>query len=247
MFNRGQIGNQLQPRPVAGSAAFARYTISYTPAPGTALAAFGRSWFGRANDGATLQAFSSSGLSSATAPSAAAGRYTGLHALFCEPFALRDDIACDALRTRLMTFAAHRKPVETGPLTLASTGGHLSLRPVDPAPALGWLGTQCARAIEDLALVLGDEDDDQGSCPGDQRPPLPGPFGQPQVADPQPRFSIVLAGPLPPAHLERVSQALWPVLDSICNAGITVDGVSLFGDPGGRAPLRLIGRYSLGG
>ena len=27
---------------------FARYAIYYTPQPGTALAAFGRSWFGRA-------------------------------------------------------------------------------------------------------------------------------------------------------------------------------------------------------
>jgi len=40
----------------------ARYAIYYTPQPGTALAAFGRSWFGRANGGMTLQAFSDSGL-----------------------------------------------------------------------------------------------------------------------------------------------------------------------------------------
>ena len=42
---------------------FARYAIYFTPQPGTALAAFGRSWFGRANDGITLQAFSDAGLS----------------------------------------------------------------------------------------------------------------------------------------------------------------------------------------
>ena len=44
---------------------FVRYAIYYTPRPGTALAAFGRSWFGRANDGVTLQAFSDAGLTGA--------------------------------------------------------------------------------------------------------------------------------------------------------------------------------------
>ena len=46
---------------VASRPSFTRYAIYFTPQPGTALAAFGRSWFGRANDGATLQAFSDSG------------------------------------------------------------------------------------------------------------------------------------------------------------------------------------------
>jgi hypothetical protein len=36
------------------------------------------------------------------------------------------------------------------------------------------------------------------------------------------------------------------MLEEICASGVTVDGLSLFGDTGGRAPLRLIGRYRLG-
>jgi hypothetical protein len=60
------------------------------------------------------------------------------------------------------------------------------------------------------------------------------------------RFYITLTGPLDKTHLERVTQALWPVLEEICASGVTVDGLSLFGDCGGRAPLRLIGRYRLG-
>ena len=87
---------------------FARYAIYYTPQPGTALAAFGRSWFGRANDGVTLQAFSDAGLSGTSFAklAVAPGRYTGLHALFRAPFALRDGIGPDALKTRLINFAA---------------------------------------------------------------------------------------------------------------------------------------------
>ena len=77
---------------------FARYAIYYTPQPGTALAAFGRSWFGRANDGVTLQAFSDAGLAGTSFAklAVAPGRYTGLHALFRAPFALRDGIGPDA-------------------------------------------------------------------------------------------------------------------------------------------------------
>ena len=57
-----------------------RYAIYYTPQPRTALAAFGRSWFGRANDGVTLQAFSAAGLAGTSFAKIAAGpgRYTGL-------------------------------------------------------------------------------------------------------------------------------------------------------------------------
>ena len=88
---------------VASRPSFARYAIYFTPQPGTALASFGRSWFGRANDGATLQAFSDAGFAGTGFAKVAAvpGRYTGLHALFKAPFVLREGIALDALKSRL--------------------------------------------------------------------------------------------------------------------------------------------------
>jgi hypothetical protein len=36
------------------------------------------------------------------------------------------------------------------------------------------------------------------------------------------------------------------MLEDICASGVTVDGLSLLGESGDRAPLRLIGRYRLG-
>lgn len=246
MLNCARVDNQHRANSAQKRPSFTRYAIYYTPQPGTAFAAFGRSWFGRANDGATLQAFSASGLSGIARPSATPGRYTGLHALFRAPFALRDDVTFDDLRTRLITFAAHRKPVETGPLTLARAGRYLVLRPVDPTPALDWLATQCVSAFEDCAIAA-DEDDveDYRHLSTYQRLLLKS-FGHPPVMS-EYRFSITLTGPLDASHLERVSQALWPVLGDLCSEGITVDGLSLFGDAGGRAPMRLIGRFGLGG
>jgi hypothetical protein len=228
---------------------FARYAIYYTPQPGTALASFGRSWFGRANDGATLQAFSDAGLPSSgfAKITVRAGRYNGLHALFKAPFALRDGIGLDALRARLVNFAARRQAVETGPLTLARAGRYLVLRPIEPTPALDWLAAQCVGAFGDFAAPPSDAEHDEYANPllSDYQRLLLKSFGHPHVLS-EYRFNITLTGPLDAAHLERVAQALWPVLEEICAAGVTVDGLSLFGDSGGRSPMRLIGRYGLG-
>lgn len=140
MLDRAQLDNELNG---AHQANFVRYAIYYTPLPGSPLAAFGRSWFGRANDGATLQAFSDAGLTGAAAakPLAGSSRYSGLHAVFKAPFCLRDGMGPDALKARLISFAARRKRVETGPLTLARAGRYLVLRPIQPTPALDWLAS----------------------------------------------------------------------------------------------------------
>ena len=246
MFNHAHVDNRPEEAAAISRHQADRYAISYTPQPGSALSAFGRSWFGRINDGATLQAFSTSGLSGATAPQDKAFHYTGLHAPFRAPFTQRDDLDLDDLRARLVTFAAHRKPIETGPLTLARAGRYLVLRPARPAPALDWLATQCVSAFEDFARAP--EDDDEGNdyphLSAYQRLLLKS-FGHPHVMS-EFRFSIALTGPLGAAHLDRVSQALRPVLQEICASGVTVDGLSLFGDAGTRTPMRQIGRFRLG-
>lgn len=233
---------------VASRTSLARYAVYYTPQPGSALSAFGRSWFGRANDGVTLQAFSEAGLPGAgfakvpTAP----GRYTGLHALFKPPFALREGFGPDALRTRLANFAARLRPIATGPLTLARSGRYLVLRPVEPTPSLEWLAGECAGAFDDFVEPgMADDRDDCGTPHlSEYQRQLLQSFAS--KSDGAYRFTITLAGPLDAAHLERVTQALWPVLEEICAEGITVDGLSLFGDAGRRSPMRLLGRCRFG-
>ncbi len=246
MLNHAHLESQHPQGAAPSQSSFARYAIYYTPQPGSALASFGRSWFGRANDGATLQAFSASGLpgSGFAKIPATPGRYTGLHALLRAPFTLRDDLGLDTLKSRLVSFAARREAVETGPLTLARAGRYLVLRPVEPRPALDGLAAQCVRAFEEFAAE--DHASDDNRHLSDYQRVLLRSFGHPPVTS-EYRFSIALAGPLDAAHLERVSQALWPVMEEICATGVTVDGLSLFGDSGGRTPMRLLGRYGLGG
>jgi hypothetical protein len=247
MLNRAQLHRDLTG---AHQASFVRYAIYFTPQPGTPLALFGRSWFGRANDGVTLQAFSAAGLTStgvSRPPSTPSSRYSGLHAIFKAPFCLRDGMGPDALKARLISFARRRKQVETGPLTLARAGRFLVLRPIKPAPALDWLAAQCVAAFDGFAEPSSCVEQEAHQSPhlNDHQRLLLKSFGDPHVLS-EYRFCITLTGPLDTAHLERVSQALWPMLEEICASGVTVDGLSLFGEAGGRAPLRLIGRYRLG-
>jgi hypothetical protein len=245
MLNRAQLHQDLTG---AHQASYVRFAIYYTPQPGTPLASFGRSWFGRANDGVTLQAFSAAGLTGVgvSRPPSTPSRYGGLHAIFKAPFCLRDGMGPDALKARLISFARRRKPVETGPLTLARAGRFLVLRPIKPAPALDWLAAQCVAAFDGFAEPSSCVEQDAHRSPhlNDHQRLLLKSFGDPHVLS-EYRFCITLTGPLDTAHLERVSQALWPMLGEICASGVTVDGLSLFGEAGDRAPLRLIGRYRL--
>jgi hypothetical protein len=248
MLNCAHLDNQRK-GPAPSQSSYARYAIYYTPQPGTALAAFGRSWFGRANDGVTLQAFSDAGLAGTSFAklTVAPGRYTGLHALFRAPFALREGFGPDALKARLINFSARRKPIATGPLTLARAGRFLVLRPVEATPALDWLAAQCVATFEDFAAAPSEVERNEHASRqlSDYQRVLLESFGDPDVLS-EYRFAIALTGPLDAAHLDRVAQALWPVLEEICAEGVTVDGLSLFGDAGGRSPMRLIGRYRLG-
>jgi Protein of unknown function (DUF1045) len=246
MLNRAYLKRETAEAP---EASFVRYAIYYTPQPGTPLSAFGRSWFGRANDGATLQAFSDAGLtgSGAHKPNILPSRYNGLHAALKASFCLREGIGVDALKARLISFARRRKPVETGPLTLARNGRYLVLRPINQTPALDWLAAQCVAAFDGFArpASAAERETHQSRHLNDHQRLLLKSFGDPHVLS-EYRFHITLTGPLETAHLERVAQALWPMLEEICASGVSVDGLSLFGEPRGRSPLRLIGRYRLG-
>src|SRR4030042_1939023 len=115
-------------------------------------------------------------------------------------------------------------------------------RPAAAAPALDWLAAQCVATFEDFAAPPSDTEREEYASPNlsDYQRLLLESFGDPYVLS-EYRFSITLTGPLDAAHLERVSQALWPVLEEICASGVTGGGLSLLGAGGGPRPGRLLG------
>ena len=256
MLNCARLDKQQQAAFGSGRSVLSRYAIYYTPQPGSALANFGRSWFGRANEGATLQAFSTAGLTGLADPkiSPFPGRYCGLHAVVLAPFIARDDADLDEIRARLINFAGRRRAIETGPLTLARSGRNLVLRPVEPRPALDWLAAQSINAFESFSVKPDEARHAHLHLSPYQRLLLKS-FGHANVMS-EYRFTITLTGPLETAHLERVSQALWPLIEDVCTSGVTVDSLSLFGGARGKdasgpqdssGPMRFIGRYQLAG
>ncbi|BAQ17949.1 DUF1045 domain-containing protein [Methyloceanibacter caenitepidi] len=239
-------------------AAPTHFSICYTPRPGSALAQFGRSWFGRANDGTTLQTFSASGLRGGGPGgiTPTPGRYFGLHASFVAPTPLRADARLDEVRTHLAQFAANRKPIETGPLKLTRLCRSLVLQPAEQRPELDWLALQCFNAFDSYAERTDTAENEYPHLSRYQRLLLKS-FGQPNVMS-EYRFALRLTGPLDQRQLELVSVALRPLIADLCAGGICVDGLSLIGSTPEEAnghisgqtqgtPVRLLGRYSLAG
>ena len=174
MLNCARLDKQQQAAFGSGRSVLSRYAIYYTPQPGSALANFGRSWFGRANEGATLQAFSTAGLTGLADPkiSPFPGRHCGLHAVVLAPFIARDNADLDEIMARLINFAGRRRTIETGPLTLARSGRNLVLRPVEPRPALDWLAAQSINAFESFSV----KPDRSPSCTHPLKPLSAAPF-----------------------------------------------------------------------
>lgn len=245
-----QREEQHETRHLSSQPSHTRFAIYFTPRPGSALATFGRSWFGRANDGATLRAFSTGvpNMLSGTTSSPFPERYLGLHAPFVLPCPLREGATLEKVRTRLANFAGRRRKVETGPLALTRAGRSLVLRPAEPRPEMSWLALQCFNAFESFAAKTVRPETAHPHLNPHQRLLLKS-FGQPNVMS-EYRFSIRLTGPLDPAHIDRVSEALAPLVAGVCAEGVHVDGLSLIADGGiedEATPLRLVGRYTLAG
>ncbi|MGA9442273.1 MAG: hypothetical protein WBV18_02440 [Methyloceanibacter sp.] len=93
MLNATQLERQHDADPLSDELHLAQFSICYTSRSGSVLAAFGRSWFGQANDGTTRCAFSEPGPGGTTLGQSAPNpdRYLGLHAPFFSPLRLRED------------------------------------------------------------------------------------------------------------------------------------------------------------
>ena len=131
MLNVAQYNRHHEAEVVSFPTGFTQFAVCYTPRPGSALAAFGRSWFGRANDGTTHRAFFAPGFGEVPVGeiTRTPDRYLGLHAPLFSPLRLRANARIADVKARLASFAAHRKPIEIGPLTLMRVRRSVVLRP----------------------------------------------------------------------------------------------------------------------
>jgi len=226
---------------------YERYAIYWAPAAESGLFALACSWFGSdSENGKASLDRNFLGLSPNLAESAVTSpRRYGLHATMKAPFRLASNSDAAMLGDSLSAFCARRRRIRTGPLRLTRFSRFLALVPQPPRSELEWLADECTTWFDCFRAPLSDTDRDRrsGNLTSLEAAQFEE-FGYPYIFSSF-MFHITLAGPLSGADLDRVEAALAPAIVPFTEADFTVDELCLFGDPGGGAMFRILGRYPL--
>jgi hypothetical protein len=125
-----------------------RYAIYYAPEPGSALHAFGESWFnGAAARGSRLDRAKVSALTEGP-------RLYGFHGTLKPPFELGPTFSEAGLVAAARVFAKGVAPIEIPPLELAVIGKFIALSPTEASAPLEKLAAACVRAFEGFRIPL---------------------------------------------------------------------------------------------
>ena len=229
---------------------FERYALYWTPEHGSPLAEFGRSWFGHdpeTGGPAAERDDHGLGLDCLEQITSVPRRY-GFHATVLAPFRLRGGMAASELRDRLQRFAAQRGPVKVGRLQLERIGDFLALAPQDDIFALKAFHTQCAFAFDHFRTPLPDAERARRLAPGLslRRRLMLAQWGYPYMLTDF-RFHLTLTGPLAEGEADAIRGKLAANLEDICASPLTLESISLFGDPGGGRPFQMLARLPLEG
>ncbi|CAA2144226.1 DUF1045 domain-containing protein [Methylobacterium bullatum] len=126
----------------------ARYALYFTPAPSSALAAFGDAILGAG------PAPGPDALRAILAANTAEPRVYGFHATLKAPMRLAPDATEADLLHAAAALAAHRSPLPVGPLRVAALGDFMALVPEAPPPSLGLFAAECVCALDPLRAPL---------------------------------------------------------------------------------------------
>jgi Protein of unknown function (DUF1045) len=225
---------------------YERYAIYWLPAPGTPLAAFARDWLG--GDPETGEAWSARaryGLDAGLVERATVSpRRYGCHATIKAPFRLRDGASEADLSAALGCFCARRR-MRSGRLRLHRLWRYLALTLTDGAAEADWLADECVTHFDRFRAPLSEAD--RARRPRDL-PPLAQQhleqFGYPDIFS-RFLFHITLAGPLDPADLAQVEDALTPAVERLTREPFAIEDLCLCGDPGQGGLFKVLSRHSL--
>ncbi|MCC0809280.1 DUF1045 domain-containing protein [Methylobacterium sp. W2] len=126
----------------------ARYALYFTPAPGSALAAFGDAILGAG------PAPGPDALRAILAGNTAEPRIYGFHATLKAPMRLASGATEADLLHAAEALAAHRSPLPVGPLRVAALGDFIALVPETPPPSLGLFAAECVCGLDPLRAPL---------------------------------------------------------------------------------------------
>lgn len=226
---------------------FIRYAIYWAPPLESDLETFGRRWLLQTSEEETLQSL---GEKFALEPglirrATESPRRYGLHATIKAPFRLAPETNEAALSEALAAFCARRRNIRTGPLRLHRFTHYLALVPESCRAELEWLADECVTHFDRFRAPL--DEGDHARRAGHLSPLEQTnfeQFGYPHIFSLF-FFHITVAGPLSQGELERVEAAVIPLVAPFCEQDFIVDGLGLYGDPGGGAPFECVARYAL--
>jgi hypothetical protein len=231
---------------MSGSCDYQRHAIFWLPDDDSALAEFGRRWFGVDWHGNRCVR-DDFGLPGALSQAAVArpSRYT-LHATMKAPFRLEPSRGQHGLIDAMRAFCARRVRRMTGPLHLVQFARHLALVPGVPRAELDWLASECVTAFDPFRAAPDATEHHRFSTSGlsTRQAQYAASFGYPYVLA-EFEFHITLAGPLSKPELDIMEQALRSEVTALLAPELRVDSLCLLGDRGGDAPFELIERFAL--
>ncbi len=229
------------------SESFQRYAIFWLPPADSALAAFGRDWFGICPERGEVDAPATFGLPADVAAEAIARprRYT-LHGTIVAPFRPAEGVTGEMLADELRAFCARRTARRAGPLRLSRLSRHLALIPEGGTARLDWLAAEAVTHFNAFRAPMTEAD--LARYPAEQHSPRQlqhaRDFGYPYVLSDF-IFHITLAGPLAPEQLDEVQTALAPRLAELTGEPLNIGNLCLLGEADQAAPFRLIARCAL--
>jgi putative phosphonate metabolism protein len=227
----------------------ARLAVYFAPAPGSALAAFGRAWLGRdAERGTAVEHPRLPGLGAdRLAAMTAEPRRYGFHGTLKAPFALAPGASREAAGAAADALARAWAPFDAPPLVLRSFDGFLALMPASPSPRLDALAADCVRHLDPLRAPLTEADRARRPAMLTERQRLHlEKWGYPWVMEDF-RFHLTLTTRLETDERQRVEAAVAPLVAPFAARPLRVDAICLFEQPDRDAPFVLAARYPLGG
>ena len=222
-----------------------RYAIYFCPRPDTALAAFGKSWFGY--DIETGQVVPRL-ISNLPDHCVAQPRRYGFHGTLKAPFALAGGASEDGLIEAVGKLCADSAPVEIGPLKMKQLGMFLCLMPRAQPDELTVFALRCVQVLDRFRADLTEAEIARRTSAGlsPVQKQMLYRWGYPYVGDAF-RFHLTLTGPLPRAELAHARDTLERPVDGALAEPVLLEDLCVCADPGNGEPFRLKARVPLTG
>ncbi|AJY44756.1 DUF1045 domain-containing protein [Martelella endophytica] len=226
-----------------------RYAISFTPAPGDALAIVGANWIGRnAFSGASIDPPMIGGLYLAEiAYHTAVPRRYGFQAPLKGPFHLADGMSEAMLLNEMMRFATLVHPFTLPRMKVVRRREALAFAPVLPVPAMDALAAAVVDEFDHFRARLGEDElerRDSGDLTPIQFANLHR-WGEPDVMAAF-SFHMPLSGPLSSSDTERFERALDEFFGPILAEPVEVDNIALFIEEEPGAPFLVHSLHPMG-